>query len=86
MLWKERPSEKFEMGRRNSKVTPWGARVGIVIGSVLSQLSWLGPNRLLWALAVSSICIAVVSTLTRGRKLPDSQVSVGFTGKNTKAA
>jgi SSS family solute:Na+ symporter len=86
MLWKERPSEKFEMGRHNSKVTPWGARVGIITGSVLSQLSQLGPNRLLWALAVSSICIAVVSTLTRGSKLPDSQVSAGFTGINTKAA
>jgi SSS family solute:Na+ symporter len=85
MLWKEKPAEKFEMGKRNSKVTPWGARVGIVVGAVLSQIEALGPNRLLWALAASSVCVIVVSLKTRDMKLPDSQVSEGFTGVNSKS-
>jgi SSS family solute:Na+ symporter len=85
MLWKEKPGERFQMGKRNSRVTPWGARVGIVVGAVLSQITSLGPNRLLWALAASSVCVVIVSLKTRGSKLPDSQVSEGFTGVNSKS-
>ncbi|SNT21290.1 solute:Na+ symporter, SSS family [Anaerovirgula multivorans] len=67
LLWKERPDEAFEMGKKNSKVTPWGARVGIVVGSVLTQVTALGPNRVLIALAISAILIVVVSSLTGGK-------------------
>lgn len=67
LLWKERPDEAFEMGKKNSKVTPWGARVGIVVGSVLTQITALGPNRVLIALAISAVLIIVISSVTRGK-------------------
>ena len=38
LVWKERKGEKTEMSRCNSRITPWGARAGIVTGAVLSQL------------------------------------------------
>ncbi|TCO71456.1 sodium:solute symporter family protein [Marinisporobacter balticus] len=69
LLWKERSGEEFEMGKKNSKVTPWGARVGIVAGSVLTQITALGPNRVLTALVVSAILIVVVSTMTRNKNV-----------------
>ncbi len=65
LLWKERPQEGFEMGVKNSKITPWGARVGIVLGAVLTQISALGPNRVIIALLVSAVSILIVSSLTR---------------------
>lgn len=65
LLWKERSNEDFEMGKKNSKVTPWGARVGIVAGSVLTQVTALGPNRVLTALVISAVLIVVVSNFTR---------------------
>ena len=52
------------MGKRNSKVTPWGARCGIVAGAVTSQLSFL-PNAVLIGIVASSVAIVVVSMLTR---------------------
>ncbi|MBZ4653469.1 MAG: sodium:solute symporter [Peptococcaceae bacterium] len=64
LLWKER-NEPHQMGKKNSKITPWGARVGIISGAVLSQVTALGPNRVLIALAASSALIIVVSMLTR---------------------
>ncbi len=77
LVWKERPKEQFEMGKRNSKVTPWGARVGIVVGSVLSMLPQLGPNAVLIALAVSAVCVVVVSLLTKNVKINPKLVSEG---------
>ncbi|TCT16099.1 SSS family transporter [Natranaerovirga pectinivora] len=71
LLWKERKSEAFEMGTKNSKVTPWAARVGIVTGAVLTQIPALGPNRVLIALAVSALLIVVISLFT---KIPPPQV------------
>jgi SSS family solute:Na+ symporter len=65
LLWKERSNEDFEMGKKNSKVTPWGARIGIVAGSVLTQVTALGPNRVLTALVISAVLIVVVSNFTR---------------------
>lgn len=65
LLWKERSNEPFEMGKKNSKVTPWGARVGIVVGSILTQIKALGPNSVLIALAVSAVLIVVVSLATQ---------------------
>ncbi|WP_069997657.1 sodium:solute symporter family protein [Cellulosilyticum sp. I15G10I2] len=64
LLWKERRDEAFEMGRKNSKVTPWGARIGIVSGSILTQITALGANRVLTALVISVFLIIVVSLLT----------------------
>lgn len=64
-LWRERSDEPLQMGRKNSKITPWGARVGLVVGSVLTQVTALGPNRVLIALATAVALIVVVSLLTR---------------------
>ena len=66
LLWKERANEEFQMGKKNSKVTPWGARIGIVVGSVLTQITALGPNRVLIALPVSAVLIILISSMTRG--------------------
>ncbi|HHV82304.1 MAG TPA: sodium:solute symporter family protein [Tepidanaerobacter syntrophicus] len=65
LLWKERPEDPFQPGKRNSKVTPWGARVGMITGAVLSQINSLGTYKILIALAVSAILIIVVSMVTR---------------------
>ncbi len=64
VAWKQRPGEAFAEGKRNSRITPWASRSGIVAGAVLSQIKALGPNRLLLALAVSAIVIVVVSLFT----------------------
>lgn len=66
LLWKQKPGDSFEMGKTNSKVTPWGARIGIVVGSILTQIPALGANRVLIALAISAIVIVVVSLMTQG--------------------
>ena len=65
LLWKEKPAEVHEAGKKNSKVTPWGARVGIVSGAVLSQMNSLGSNKVLIALAVSAILLVVISLVTQ---------------------
>ncbi|AEE90234.1 Na+/solute symporter [Tepidanaerobacter acetatoxydans Re1] len=65
LLWKERPDESFEMGKCNSKVTPWGARVGMIVGAVLSQIDALGTFKILIALGVSALLIIVISMFTR---------------------
>jgi len=72
LLWKSRPDEAFEMGKKNSKVTPWGARVGIVTGAALTQIGALGPNRVLIALAVSAALIILVSLATQNKELKDA--------------
>ena len=84
LIWKEKPKEKFAMGKRNSRVTPWGARSGLLVGSVLSQIPALGANSVLWALLISSVCVIVVSVCTRNIKEPAALVSEGFTGVNSK--
>lgn len=65
LLWKEKPGKEYTMGVQNSKVTPWGARCGIVVGAVLSQITALGPNAVLIALGCSAVVLVVVSILTK---------------------
>lgn len=65
LLWKKRPNEAFREGTQNSKVTPWGSRVGIVAGAVLSQVNALGPYKIFIALGVSAVLIIVVSLMTK---------------------
>lgn len=64
LLWKEKP-DAHEKGMKNSKVTPWGARVSIVAGAVLSQINALGSNKVLIALGVSAVLLVVVSLATQ---------------------
>lgn len=78
LLWKDRKGEAFEMGKKNSKVTPWGARVGIVVGSILTQVTALGSNRVLIALVISAVLVVVVSLLTPAKNvdIKDGQITV----------
>lgn len=69
LLWKERPNEEFKMGTKNSKVTPWGARIGIIVGAVLTQISALGPYRLFIALIVSTVLIIAISIITKDKSI-----------------
>jgi len=64
MFWKER-SDEHEMGKCNSKITPWGARCGIVSGVVISQLPFFSGYGAIAGCLLSSIVIVVVSQLTR---------------------
>lgn len=76
LVWKERGGERPEMGKKNSKITPWGARIGIIVGAVLSQISSI-PNATLVALLVSSICVVVISLMTQNVKMNPKYVSEG---------
>ena len=78
LFWKERKGEKAKMGHKNSKVTPWGARLGIITGAVVSQISALGSNATLIGLASSSVVIILVSLFTNNIKHPESIVSPGY--------
>ncbi len=84
LVWKEHRG-RAEMSKKNSKVTAWGARVGIVVGAVLSQLSFI-PNATLVALAVSSACVIIVSMLTRNVKMDSRFVSEGDVNPLPKAS
>ena len=64
-FWRERRTEGHVMGKRNTKVTPWGARTGIVVGTVVSQLPVLGISATLVGVVAASVCIVAVSLLTR---------------------
>lgn len=72
LIWKENPSDEHEKGKRNSKVTPWAARIGVIVGAVLSQINALGSNKVLIALAVSAVCIIIISLATQ--KSSDSKI------------
>ena len=65
LVWKERSDTPHAMGKRNSRATPWGARSGIVVGAVVSQLSVFGDYATLVGVAASSVCIVLVSLLTK---------------------
>ncbi|WP_242972929.1 sodium:solute symporter family protein [Anaeromicrobium sediminis] len=68
LLWKKDKSVDFKEGTINSNITPWGARVGVIIGSILTQVNALGSHRLLIALLASTISIIVVSMLTKEKE------------------
>ena len=77
LVWKDR-DEKAAMGVRNSRITPWGARLGIVTGAVISQLSFLGSSATLIGLGASSAVIIIVSQMTRKCRNPEMLVSPGY--------
>ena len=79
LVWKESAGETPEMGKCNSKVTPWGARCGLVTGAVVSQLSFLGNNAVLIGIAASSAVIIIVSLLTQNVPVEEMFRSEGDT-------
>lgn len=85
LLWKEDSGLEPTMGKKNSKVTPWGSRVGIIVGAVLSQVKALGPNAILIALVASAVSIVVISILTRNVKNDPKFVSEGNVNPLQKA-
>ena len=58
LLWKE-SREPFQAGKKNSRLTPWGVRVAVVSGALVS-LS-LG---ILWGIVISTVLAVVVSLFT----------------------
>jgi len=64
LIWKKKTGEKFQMGIKNSNVTPWGARTGILVGGTMTQIGALGAYRNLIALFVSAALVVIVSLLT----------------------
>lgn len=76
LLWKERRGEKIAMAKRNSRVTPWGARCGIVTGAVCSQLPIASATVV--GLAASAVVIVAVSLATRNARNPALLRSEGF--------
>ena len=63
LLWRERKEER-QMGRKNSRVTAWGARLGIISGAVFSQLPVFGDYSVIAGVLLSSAVIVIVSLLT----------------------
>ncbi|MBQ6321698.1 MAG: sodium:solute symporter family protein [Lachnospiraceae bacterium] len=63
LLWRER-NEPHDMGRKNSRVTPWAARVGILAGAIISQIKLFGDYAVIAGVAISSVLIIVISLLT----------------------
>ncbi len=66
LLWKKNRKNEFTMGEHNSRVTVWGARVGLVVGAVLSV-----AVSILWGVAVSFVATIVVSLLTQDKSLKE---------------
>ena len=77
LVWKERSSEPHAMGKCNSRVTPWGARSGIVVGAVVSQLPAFGDYATLVGVATSSVCIVLISLLTKNVPIEPIFISEG---------
>ena len=85
LLWKEESGLDPTMGKKNSKVTPWGSRVSIIVGAVLSQVSALGQNAILIALGASAVSLVVVSLLTKNVSPNPKFVSQGNVNPVQKA-
>ena len=64
LLWKVR-RKPFEMGEQNSKLTPWGVRVAVVSGSVISLIYGILPG-----IAISAGLAILVSLLTASKAVP----------------
>lgn len=60
LLWKRDRGQRFRHGLRNSRVTSWGARTGLVVGGVLA----LAVN-IFVGIGVAIVATVVVSLVTR---------------------
>lgn len=59
LLWKK-TGMPFEMGTKNSRITPWGARLGIITGAAVS----ISKYGILWGVLISAVVTVIVSLLT----------------------
>ncbi len=83
MFWKERKADQ-EMGKRNSKVTPWGARCGMVVGVVVSQLPFFAQFSAVAGCIASAATIIIVSLLTKNVPIEPIFASEGNVAPITK--
>jgi SSS family solute:Na+ symporter len=58
LLWKRRRNDPFAMGTQNSRLSPWGARIGLVSGAVCSLAFGI-----LWGVAISAALAIILSLL-----------------------
>jgi SSS family solute:Na+ symporter len=59
LLWKTSP-RPFRAGEKNSRLTPWGVRIAVVSGAIVSTVF-----SILWGILIASTLAVVVSLLTR---------------------
>lgn len=63
LLWKRDYGKVFEAGaKHNSRLTPWGARVALVVGAVVSLMYGI-----LWGIPVAAALAIIVSMITRNQ-------------------
>ncbi|MFZ5643987.1 MAG: sodium:solute symporter family protein [Bacillota bacterium] len=63
LLWKRDYGRAFEAGaRHNSRLTPWGARVALVVGAVVSLMYGI-----LWGIPVAAAMAVIVSLVTKSQ-------------------
>jgi Na+/proline symporter len=76
LLWKRRRGEAYAMGVHNSRLSHWGARIGLVSGAVCSLT--LG---ILWGVAISAVLAILFSLLLpAARQEMDEANSVSSAG------
>ncbi|MDL4775425.1 MULTISPECIES: sodium:solute symporter family protein [Thermomonosporaceae] len=65
LLWRRDRSRPFTAGEHNCRITPWGARTGLVVGAVTGQVAGLYVG-----FAAAAVLTVVVSLATRDRAAP----------------
>lgn len=58
LIWKRSKKEQFEMGVQNSRVSPWGARIGLLAGAICSVAFGI-----LWGVLISAALTVLVSLM-----------------------
>lgn len=66
LIWKNKKTSAFEMGTRNSRVSVWGARTGILAGAVVSLTIGI-----LWGVLAS-----VIMTIVFSKFLPSKETMI----------
>lgn len=72
LLWKRQRSQAFAMGMQNSRLSPWGARIGLISGSVCSLT--LG---ILWGVLVSAAVAILLSLFLPGSRTDAAETRQG---------
>lgn len=67
LIWRRDRSRPFTTGEHNSRITPWGARTGLVAGAVVGQVFGLYTG-----FATALVATFVVSMLVKSRSKPES--------------
>lgn len=76
LLWRRDRSRPFTAGEHNSRITPWGARTGLVCGAVTGQFTGLYVG-----FATAVIVTIVVSLTTKDRSDMEREPAAGVAVK-----